>query len=554
MGRDILVAFGSRMDDRERSANPNCDAAFESSPVTAPTGMTSNDKLEKLVKLRDQSRLGGGPKSIERQHTKGKLTARERIDLLLDPGTFNELDPFVTHRATDFGLQNRVFMGDAIVTGYGKVDGRTVFVCSQDFTVFGGSVSEAVGEKTCKAMDLAVKTRAPLIAINDSGGARIQEGVISLKAVGDILYRNTQASGVIPQISVIVGPAAGGAVYSPAITDFTFMVQGVGQMYITGPDVVKAVTGEVVTHEELGGAYTNASKSGVAQFMFGTEKECLDGVRRLLGFLPSSFEDEPPEATYFGDPGQIDEWLREAAPQDSAKPYDVKGIIERVVDHGDFLEVAALYAPNMVVGFGRMNGRVVGIVAQQPSHLSGVIDIAASLKGARFVRFCDAFSIPLVTFVDVPGFMPGTEQEYGGIIKHGAKLIFAYSEATVPKVTVITRKAYGGAYIVMSSKHVGGDINYAWPSAEIAVMGASGAVNIISRNEIRESDTPEETRARLVRDYEENFSNPYQASSRGFVDEIIDPAETRPKLIAALEMLRHKEEEPPARKHGNIPL
>ena len=516
--------------------------------------MSPNDKLDKLVKLRDQSRLGGGLNSIERQHAKGKLTARERIDLLLDPGTFNELDPFVTHRATEFGLKDRVFRGDAIVTGYGEVDGRTVFVCSQDFTVLGGSISEAVGEKTCKVMDLAISNRAPLIAINDSGGARIQEGVVSLKAVGDILYKTTQASGVIPQISVIVGPAAGGAVYSPAITDFTFMVEGIGQMYITGPDVVKTVTGEVVTHEELGGAYSNAAKSGVAQFMYGNEKECLDGVRRLLGFLPSGAYEKPPSREFAGDTGQTDESLREVVPEDRSKPYDIKEVIGRVVDDGEFLEVAQLFARNMVVGFGRMGGGVVGIVAQQPSHLSGVIDIAGSQKGARFVRFCDAFSIPIVTFVDVPGFMPGTEQEHGGIIRHGAKLIFAYSEATVPKVTVITRKAYGGAYIVMSSKHVGGDINYAWPSAEIAVMGASGAVNIISRREIRGSDSPEETRARLIREYEENFNNPYQASSRGFVDDVIDPAETRPKIIAALRMLENKKVTPPLRKHGNIPL
>ena len=517
-------------------------------------GMTPNDKLDKLVKLRGQSRLGGGLQSIERQHAKGKLTARERIALLLDPGTFNELDPFVTHRATEFGLKDRVFMGDAIVTGYGKVDGRTVFVCSQDFTVLGGSISEVVGEKTCKAMDLAISNRAPLIAINDSGGARIQEGVASLKAVGDILYKTTQASGVIPQISVIVGPAAGGAVYSPAITDFIFMVEGIGQMYITGPDVVKAVTGEAVTHEELGGAYSNAAKSGVAQFMYGDEKSCLEGVRRLLGFLPSSVDDKPPAREFNGDPGRTDESLREVVPEDPSKPYDIKEVIGRVVDDGEFLEVSQLYARNMVVGFGRMGGGVVGIVAQQPTHLSGVIDIAASQKGARFVRFCDAFSIPIVTFVDVPGFMPGREQEHGGIIKHGAKLIFAYSEATAPKITVITRKAYGGAYIVMSSKHVGGDINYAWPSAEIAVMGAGGAVNIISRREIRDSDTPGETRARLIRDYEENFNNPYQATSRGFVDDVIDPAETRPKLIAALRMLENKKVTPPPRKHGNIPL
>ena len=518
--------------------------------------MASNDKHSRLVQLKEQSRLGGGVEAIEKQHGKGKLTARERIDLLLDTGTFQEIDSLVTHRATDFGLEKRRVMGDAVITGYGHVDGRLIYVFSQDFTVFGGSLSEVVGEKICKVMDMAMKVGAPIIGINDSGGARIQEGVLSLGGYGDIFFRNTRASGVIPQISVILGPAAGGAVYSPAITDFIFMVKGLGQMYITGPDVVRAVTGEEVTHEELGGAISNASKSGVAQFVYETERECLEQVRRLLGFLPrNNMEDPPLPKSGATDPSErMDEELRYIVPDEPGKPYDMKDVISRVVDHGDFMEVAQLYAPNIVVGFARLDKRVVGIVAQQPSHLAGSLDIAASVKGARFVRFCDAFNIPLVTFVDVPGFMPGTEQEYGGIIKHGAKLIYAYSEATVPKMCVITRKAYGGAYIVMSSKHLGGDINYAWPSAEIAVMGASGAVNIVARQEIRKSENPDETRKRLIEEYEENFNNPYIAASRGFVDDVIDPSETRPKLIAALEMLGEKREELPQKKHGNIPL
>ncbi len=518
--------------------------------------MASNDKHSRLVQLKEQSRLGGGVEAIEKQHSKGKLTARERIDLLLDTGTFQEIDSLVTHRATDFGLEKRRVIGDAVITGYGHVDGRLIYVFSQDFTVFGGSLSEVVGEKICKVMDMAMKVGAPIIGINDSGGARIQEGVLSLGGYGDIFFRNTRASGVIPQISVILGPAAGGAVYSPAITDFIFMVKGLGQMYITGPDVVRAVTGEEVTHEELGGAISNASKSGVAQFVYETERECLEQVRRLLGFLPrNNMEDPPLPKSGATDPSErMDEELRYIVPDEPGKPYDMKDVISRVVDHGDFMEVAQLYAPNIVVGFARLDKRVVGIVAQQPSHLAGSLDIAASVKGARFVRFCDAFNIPLVTFVDVPGFMPGTEQEYGGIIKHGAKLIYAYSEATVPKMCVITRKAYGGAYIVMSSKHLGGDINYAWPSAEIAVMGASGAVNIVARQEIRKSENPDETRKRLIEEYEENFNNPYIAASRGFVDDVIDPSETRPKLIAALEMLGEKREELPQKKHGNIPL
>ena len=514
----------------------------------------SRGKIARLAKLKDESQLGGSSQAIERQHSKGKLTARERIDLFLDTGTFQELDSLVAHRATEFGLQNRRVMGDAVVTGYGKVAGRLVYIFSQDFTVFGGSLSEVVGEKICKVMDLAMRSGAPIIGLNDSGGARIQEGVVSLGGYGDIFFRNTRASGVIPQISVILGPAAGGAVYSPAITDFIFMVKGISQMYITGPDVVKAVTGEEVTHEELGGALSNASKSGVAQFVYDSEKECLEQVRRLLGFLPKNNMESPPDIIATDNAGRTDDELRHIVPDDPGKPYDMKEIIARVVDQRDFMEVAELYALNIVVGYARLNGHVVGVVAQQPSNMSGVLDIAASVKGARFVRFCDAFNIPLVTFVDVPGFMPGTDQEYGGIIKHGAKLIYAYAEATVPKLTVIIRKAYGGAYIVMSSKHLGGDINYAWPSAEIAVMGASGAVNIISKEEIRKSENPDETRQRLVKEYEENFNNPYVAASRGFVDDVIDPMETRPKLIAALEMLRDKREELPPKKHGNIPL
>ena len=514
----------------------------------------SVNKLQQLANLKEESRLGGGIKAIEKQHEKGKLTARERLDILLDPGTFEELDALVTHTASDFGLAERRVLGDAVVTGYGQIDGRLVYVFSQDFTVFGGSLSEVVAEKICKIMDLAMKSGAPVIGLDDSGGARIQEGVWSLGGYGDIFFRNTRASGVIPQISVILGPAAGGAVYSPAITDFIFMAKGLGQMYITGPDVVRAVTGEDVTHEELGGALSNVSKSGVAQFIHDSERECLDQVRRLLGYLPQNNMEDPPSRPASDDPGQADEALGQIIPDDSSKSYDMKEILTRVVDHGDFMEVAELYAPNIIVAFARLNGHPVGIVAQQPAYMAGVLDIAASLKGARFVRFCDAFNIPLVTFVDVPGFMPGTEQEYGGIIKHGAKLIYAYAEATVPKLTVIIRKAYGGAYIVMSSKHLGGDINYAWPSAEIAVMGASGAVNIIAREEIRNSENPEETRQGLIKEYEENFNNPYVTASRGFIDDVIDPVETRPKLIVALEMLRGKREELPPKKHGNIPL
>ena len=513
-----------------------------------------DQKLEELHRLRQQARKGGGQQRIDQQHGRGKLTARERLDQLLDPGSFQELDLFVTHRATDFGLADRKFLGDAVVTGYGTVDGRQVFAFAQDFTVFGGSLSEVVGQKICKVMDLAGKTGCPVVGINDSGGARIQEGAVSLAAYGDIFLRNTLYSGVVPQISVILGPAAGGAVYSPAITDFVFMVRGTGQMYITGPDVVKAVTGAEVTHEELGGADSHAARSGVAHFVYPTEEECLEEVRRLLSFLPANNLDDPP-AFATGDPaGRSDPELRHLVPDEPHRPYDMRDIIYRVVDEEEFMEVHASFAPNVVVGFGRFNGRATGIVGNQPAYLAGVLDSNASAKAARFVRFCDCFNIPLVTLVDVPGFMPGVDQEHGGIIRHGAKLIYAYAEATVPKIGVITRKAYGGAYIVMSSKHLRADINLAWPSAEIAVMGPDGAVNIIYREEIAQAEDPQRTRQGLTRDYQDKFTNPYIAASRGYLDDVIDPAETRLNIIKALEMLQNKRDTLPAKKHGNIPL
>jgi len=511
-------------------------------------------RMVTLEQMRQEAQKGGGQDRIDAQHGRGKLTARERMALLMDEGSFVEMDTFVTHRATDFGLADRKFLGDAVVTGYGRVDGRQVFAFAQDFTVFGGSLSEAVSQKICKVMDLAAKTGCPLVGLNDSGGARIQEGVTSLAAYGDIFLRNTLFSGVIPQISVIVGPAAGGAVYSPAITDFVFMVSGTGQMYITGPDVIKAVTGEEVTHEELGGAAAHATRSGVAQFVYETEEECIAEVRRLLGFLPGNNLDDGPLVVTGDGAGQADPDLASLVPDDANRPYDVRDIIYRVVDDEEFMEVHQSFAPNIVVGFGRMDSRTVGIVGNQPQHLAGVLDIDASNKAARFVRFCDCFNIPLVTLVDVPGFMPGVDQEYGGIIRHGAKLIYAYAEATVPKVCVIMRKAYGGAYIVMSSKHLRSDVNLVWPSAEIAVMGAEGAVNIIYRGEISGSGDPNQTRKELMADYQEKFTNPFVAANRGFVDDVIDPAETRPRLIRALEMLQNKQDTLPAKKHGNIPL
>ena len=513
-----------------------------------------DEKLERLNELREQSHMGGGEKRIQQQRDKGKLTARERVNLLVDEGTFQEIDAFVTHRTTDFSMGDRKILGDAVVTGYGKVDGRQIFVFGQDFTVLGGSVSEVVGQKICKLMDLAMKTGSPIIGLNDSGGARIQEGVLSLSAYGDIFLRNTLASGVVPQISVILGPSAGGAVYSPAITDFVFMVQGVSQMYITGPDIIRAVTGEEVTHEELGGALTHGTRSGVAHFVLDSEDECIAQVRRLLGFLPSNNMEDPPLLQSLDDPDRMDQSLADIVPDEPNRAYDIRDIILRVVDDEDLMEVHQDFAPNVVVGFARLNGKSVGIVGNQPAHLAGVLDINASVKASRFVRFCDCFNIPLVTFVDVPGFMPGTDQEYGGIIKHGAKLLYAYAEATVPKISVLTRKAYGGAYIVMSSKHLRGDINLAWPSAEIAVMGPEGAVNIVFREELARAEDQEETRSALTEEFKERFANPYVAASRGYLDDVIDPGETRRRLIQSLDMLQNKRDTLPPKKHGNIPL
>lgn len=513
-----------------------------------------SEKLEELRKLREQSALGGGQERIDQQHARGKLTARERIAVLMDEGSFQELDPFATHRATDLGLGQNQYLGDAVVIGYGRVNGRLTFAFSQDFTVFGGSVSEVVGEKVCKVMDLAAKNGAPIVGLNDSGGARIQEGVTSLAGYGEIILRNTLFSGVVPQISVIMGPSAGGAVYSPALTDFIFMVKGIGQMYITGPDVIKAATGEDISHEDLGGWLTHFTKSGVAHFACEGEKECLQQVRRLLTFLPQNNGDDAP---FFPSPDpadRIDPELRTMVPEDSARSYDMKDVIRRIVDMGDFMEVQEGYAQNMIVGYARMDGRSVGIVAQQPAHMAGVLDIEASTKAARFVRFCDAFNIPLVTLVDVPGFLPGSDQEHRGIIRHGAKLLYAYAEATVPKVSVLIRKAYGGAYIVMSSKHLRGDVNFAWPSAEIAVMGPAAAVSIIYRDVIKQSEDQQQTREKLTEEYQNRFANPYIAASRGYIDDVIDPAETRPRIIGALAMLQNKRETLPPKKHGCIPL
>jgi len=512
------------------------------------------EKIQQLRAFKAEARLGGGEKRIEIQHQKGKLTARERLDLLLDEGSFQELDMLVRHRSRDFGLDKQRYFGDGVVTGYGTINGRLVFVFSQDFTVLGGSLSESHGQKICKVMDLAMKNGAPVIGLNDSGGARIQEGVVSLGAYADIFLRNTLASGVIPQISAIMGPCAGGAVYSPAITDFIFMVKNTSYMFVTGPNVVKAVTHEEVTFEELGGAMTHATKSGVAHFVADNEVECLEGIRKLLSYIPQNNMEDPPTVPTADDPNRMDPELNDIVPENPNKPYDVKEIIRRVVDNGEFLEVHENYAQNLVVGFGRLNGRSVGIVANQPAVLAGVLDIDSSIKGARFVRFCDAFNIPLITFVDVPGFLPGTDQEWRGIIKNGAKLLYAYCEATVPKITVILRKAYGGAYDVMSSKHIRGDINYAWPSAEIAVMGPKGAVEIIFRKDLAQAANMQEALERLVEDYRSKFANPYIAAERGYIDDVIEPPETRPRLIRALEMLQNKVDLNPKKKHGNIPL
>ena len=516
--------------------------------------MSIHEKLDALQKLRDQSEQGGGARRIEAQYAKGKLTARERLDLLLDPGSFVELGRFVVHRSTEFGLDEKKILGDGVVTGYGTIDGRNVYVFSQDFTVLGGSLAEAHAEKICKIMDLAVRNGAPVIGLNDSGGARIQEGVVSLGGYADIFLRNTKASGVVPQISVILGPCAGGAVYSPAITDFVYMVRGISYMFVTGPDVVKTVTHEAVTLEDLGGADVHAGTSGVAHFVCDSEAACLNSVRTLLGFLPSNNLDTPPQKTS-GDPAdRRDEALLTLVPDNPNKPYDMVDVIRCVVDDGDLLQVHEDYAGNIVVGFARLGGHSVGIVANQPAVLAGVLDIAASLKGARFIRFCDAFNIPLITFEDVPGFLPGVDQEHRGIIKHGAKLLYAYCEATVPKLTVVTRKAYGGAYDVMSSKHVGGDFNVGWPTAEIAVMGPRGAAEILFRREIAEADDSEAKLAELENEYREKFAHPYLAAARGYLDDVIDPRDTRPRLISALETLLTKRDKLPPKKHGNIPL
>jgi len=515
---------------------------------------TNEERIRRLDSMRAEALLGGGPARIERQHELGKLTARERLDLLLDPGSFVELDAFVTHRATDFGLADQLVLGDGVVTGHGTVDGRPVFVFSQDFTVFGGSLSEAYAEKICKVMDLAMKVGAPVVGLNDSGGARIQEGVASLGGYAEIFLRNVMASGVIPQVSVILGPCAGGAVYSPAITDFTIMVEHSSYMFVTGPNVVRTVTHEEVDSEFLGGAETHTTRSGVAHLAAVDEAAALDAVRRLLGHLPQN-NLELPAVVESDDPAdRMDPGLDSVIPDDPHHPYDMHDILRAVVDGGRFLEIQPGYAQNIIVGFARLGGRSVGIVAQQPAILAGALDIDASVKAARFVRTCDAFNVPLVTFVDVPGFLPGVGQEHGGIIRHGAKLLYAYCEATVPKLTVITRKAYGGAYDVMSSKHIRGDINLAWPSAEIAVMGAEGAVNIIFRDEIAAAGDPGAERDRLVAEYEERFANPYIAAGRGYVDAVIKPSETRPRLIAALAMLADKRDTNPRKKHGNIPL
>jgi propionyl-CoA carboxylase beta subunit len=512
---------------------------------------TNEQRLAQLDAMREEARLGGGQDRIDQQHARGKLTARERLELLLDAGSFVELDAFVTNRNPEV---ETAYLGDGVVTGHGTIDGRTVFVFSQDFTVFGGSLSEAYAEKICKVMDLAMKVGAPIIGLNDSGGARIQEGVVSLGGYADIFLRNTLASGVVPQLSVVMGPCAGGAVYSPAITDFTIMVEGTSYMFVTGPNVVKAVTHEEVDAETLGGAMTHTTRSGVAHLAAHDEAEALTSARRLLGFLPQNNLGDAPAGPTTDPADRRDAALDTIVPDDPSRPYDMHGVIERVVDDGEFLEIQPGWAQNIITGFARLGGRSVGVVTQQPAVLAGALDIDASTKAARFVRTCDCFNVPLVTLVDVPGFLPGVGQEHGGIIRHGAKLLFAYCEATVPKLTVITRKAYGGAYDVMSSKHVRGDINLAWPTAEIAVMGAEGAVNILYRDEIADAGDAGEERARLVAEYEERFANPYVAAARGYVDDVIRPSDTRPRLIAALTMLADKRDTNPPKKHGNIPL
>jgi propionyl-CoA carboxylase beta chain len=518
------------------------------------THETTAEKLDWLQELRREARHAGSEKSVAKHREAGKLLARERAEKLCDPDSFVELDRYVRHREPNFGMLERRPYGDAVVTGYGTIFGRRVFVFSQDFTVFGGSLSEVFAEKICKVMDLAAKYGCPVIGINDSGGARIQEGVVSLGAYGDVFVRNVQCSGVIPQISLIMGPCAGGAVYSPAMTDFIFMVKETSHMFITGPEVIKTVTGEEVEFEELGGAMSHNSKSGVAHFAAEDEESCLEDVRYLIGFLPSNNLEMPPRFEPEDDPEREDEELETLVPDDPSKPYDMRDVIARVVDDEDFFEVHEHFAKNIVCGFSRLDGYPVGIVGNQPAFLAGVLDIEASEKAARFVRTCDAYNIPIVTFTDVPGFLPGTDQEWNGIIRHGAKLLYAFTEATVPKLTVVTRKAYGGAYDVMNSKHMLADYNVAWPTAEVAVMGPEGAVNIIYRKDIANSPTPDERRQKLIEDYKAHFANPYAAAERGYIDDVIEPKQTRPKLIKALRMLQSKRVPQPKRKHGNIPL
>ena len=522
--------------------------ASKKEELAAPT------KLERLRERVGSAETGGGAARIEKQHASGKMTARERLDFLLDEGTFEEFDKLVVHRSRDFDLDKQLYPGDGVVTGHGLIDGRKVFVFAQDFTVFGGSLSETHAAKICKVMDLALKVGAPVVGLNDSGGARIQEGVVSLGGYADIFLRNTLASGVVPQISCIMGPCAGGAVYSPAITDFNVMVKDTSYMFITGPDVIKTVTHEDVTKEELGGALTHNSVSGVAHFVADADDHALRMVRELLSFIPSNNMEDPPQGPLTDPADRVEEKLNSLVPESSNQPYDIREVIHAVVDDGYFFEVHQYFAPNIVVGFARLGGRSVGIVANQPAYLAGVLDINASVKGARFVRFCDCFNIPLITFEDVPGFLPGVSQEHGGIIRHGAKLLYAFAEATVPKLTVITRKAYGGAYCVMASKHIRTDINFAWPTAEIAVMGAEGAVGLLYRREIAEADEPAAARKARVAEFEEKFANPYVAAERGFVDEVIEPALTRIKLIRALSLIRDKRDTNPPKKHGNIPL
>ncbi|WP_458204929.1 acyl-CoA carboxylase subunit beta [Haladaptatus sp. NG-SE-30] len=513
-----------------------------------------DERIDELREKRREAQKGGGEERIEKQHEKGKMTARERVEYFLDDDTFNEFDQLRTHRSHNFGMEEKQVYGDGVVTGYGDVNGRKVFVFAHDFTVFGGSLGEVFAEKVTKVMDRAMEVGAPIIGLNDSAGARIQEGVASLAGYADIFHRNQQASGVVPQISAIMGPCAGGAVYSPAITDFIFMVKDTSHMFITGPDVIETVTGEEVTFEELGGAKAHTSESGVAHFAADSEEDALDDIRRLLSYLPQNNVEDPPRVEPWDDPERRDEELESVVPDQPRKPYDITQVIGGVVDEDSFFEVQEGYAKNLVVGFARLDGRSIGIVANQPRVNAGTLDIESSEKGSRFVRFCDSFNIPILTFVDVPGFMPGTDQEHGGIIRHGAKLLYAFSEATVPLLTVITRKAYGGAYDVMASKHIGADVNYAWPTSEIAVMGPQGAVNVLYSSELAEADDPETRRDELIDEYREQFANPYTAADRGFVDDVIEPKDTRPRLIDDLEMLMSKRKSQPEKKHGNIPL